>query len=426
MKINRRISIYGLLLGYIFFTPLIGQINFIKPYAGTLDIFFPLTIFFLIYSFMEKKLKMSIAYFFLIFFMIDVLISMIWLYNSYGSEPFFQSFLRVIRLFEFFLPFFLCFTINIDKSKIDKAAAIFIISGFLSLVIGMFVFIFQIHIKGVTQSYSFLGFHLMRAGGVYGNTGPYGILIAVWTVVTLLFAVYFVSNKFYKMLIIFVTLVISTANIIASLSRASVLFILVAFSVWILVNIVSFRKRNLKTVVNYTISFLLLMLLLFLFLDIVNPSIIDIMYRRFIQQTLLSSDLSYVTSGRIDIWKQYYMYFFDNPLTGIGYKGIIFALKLPPDNDYLSLLVETGIIGFLSFSLFNLILIALLFKRAVRLNDNHAKIGISILIGLLASALTADVFTYWNIIPIIYIYIGLIVNWKGGDVRVCLDRPPLE
>jgi len=76
-------------------------------------------------------------------------------------------------------------------------------------------------------------------------------------------------------------------------------------------------------------------------------------------------------SGRFDLWEQAINYFMSNPLFGIG--AFTFSEHYAFDNDkkiyvhntYLEILVESGIIGFLLYSTFLLLLVIILFKTKI-------------------------------------------------------------
>lgn len=107
-----------------------------------------------------------------------------------------------------------------------------------------------------------------------------------------------------------------------------------------------------------------------------------------------------------------------NPLLGTGYSTLVkakvweFTIAESTDNDYLRLLGETGILGFLSFLLIIAATLKILYQ-AFRQSNNPMHYGlfiaaIAVTVGLLANAIYIDVFesskiayTYWSFIGLV-------------------------
>ncbi len=122
---------------------------------------------------------------------------------------------------------------------------------------------------------------------------------------------------------------------------------------------------------------------------------------------------------RLDtLWPNAIKAFKTNPLLGTGYSTLVkskvweFTVAESTDNDFLRLLGETGLLGFISFMLIIATIIKILwqaFKRTA--NPLHYALfgsGIAMTLGLLANAVYIDVFeaskiayTYWSIIGLI-------------------------
>lgn len=122
------------------------------------------------------------------------------------------------------------------------------------------------------------------------------------------------------------------------------------------------------------------------------------------------------TSIRFDAeWPRAIKAFLKNPLLGSGYSSITLAT----DNDYLRLLGETGLVGFLTFmSIFYRLMIFIKeqFKKKIRNNFAWGVLVaiISLNIGMLANALLIDVFeaskvviTFWGILGLLLAFFKL-------------------
>jgi hypothetical protein len=118
-----------------------------------------------------------------------------------------------------------------------------------------------------------------------------------------------------------------------------------------------------------------------------------------------------VLSGRVASWQAIATFLAAHPwhaILGIGYKTLPysdFAGHIVADNMYLSLLVETGIVGLAAFLLLNFAILRTAW-RAARHDDSRATFfGTWIFcfwIGQLFQMLSGDLFTYWRVLPIYF------------------------
>jgi O-antigen ligase len=94
-------------------------------------------------------------------------------------------------------------------------------------------------------------------------------------------------------------------------------------------------------------------------------------------------------------------------LTGIGYKTLPYTnlggtgIPIVADNMYLSVLLETGIAGFVAFLWMNARILMASYRSAVQGNQ----FGIWIFcfwIGELVQMLSGDLFTYWRVLALYF------------------------
>lgn len=113
-----------------------------------------------------------------------------------------------------------------------------------------------------------------------------------------------------------------------------------------------------------------------------------------------------VLSGRMETWRTLAAFMADHPwkvLLGIGYKTLpntaYFGAPLIADNMYLSALIETGVFGLASLLLLN---IAVLHGswRSLRAGSFFGKWMFCFWVGEVLQMFTADVLTYWRVLPI--------------------------
>jgi len=112
--------------------------------------------------------------------------------------------------------------------------------------------------------------------------------------------------------------------------------------------------------------------------------------------------LDELASGRLTNWGAYLGLVLENPLTGIGYKALSLERGVPPDNQYLSLLVETGVLGLGTYLVFAGALVWTAMTMYVRGNA----LGWALLViwaGQFAIGLTIDTLTFWGAMPPILI-----------------------
>ena len=121
------------------------------------------------------------------------------------------------------------------------------------------------------------------------------------------------------------------------------------------------------------------------------------------------------TGIRLDaLWPRAWAGFLRNPLLGSGYSTLVkekvweFTQAESTDNDYLRLLGETGLLGFISFLLIFAVIVTILFKAFQTTPDPLLSglfaAGIGITAGILMNALYIDVFesskvayAYWSL-----------------------------
>lgn len=119
-----------------------------------------------------------------------------------------------------------------------------------------------------------------------------------------------------------------------------------------------------------------------------------------------------VLSGRLANWKVLVYFLMQHPwhlLFGIGYKTIPYTsyigAHVVADNTWLSLLVETGIVGVAVFAALNVAILRTSLRAARSHRGEAAFFGIWIFCfwcGEMVQMLTADVITYWRVLPVYF------------------------
>jgi O-antigen ligase len=111
----------------------------------------------------------------------------------------------------------------------------------------------------------------------------------------------------------------------------------------------------------------------------------------------LAANVDLATSYRVSNWQQVIGLWRDNPITGLGYKSLYLTRHIPPDNNFLSVLVEQGILGLTAF----LGLLAALLRATWRLSRvrplaSYGTMLLALWCGQIAQMMTADVLTFWR------------------------------
>lgn len=119
-----------------------------------------------------------------------------------------------------------------------------------------------------------------------------------------------------------------------------------------------------------------------------------------------------VLSGRLTNWKVLLDYLARHPMHlafGIGYKTIpytsIFGTHVVADNTWLSLLVETGIVGVVVFAALNVAILRTALRAARSPRGEASFFGawfFCFWCGEMLQMLTADVVTFWRVLPVYF------------------------
>jgi O-antigen ligase len=131
-------------------------------------------------------------------------------------------------------------------------------------------------------------------------------------------------------------------------------------------------------------------------------------------------DPNYATSGRYDTWVRVLSIMRDQPqylVFGIGYKTLpvtrLFHGEIVTDNGYLSLLLETGIVGLTGFVLYScgiLKVFVRLARTARGIPAFWATVLFSLWCGELVLFMAADAYSYWRNMAVIAGLMALTLN----------------
>lgn len=129
-----------------------------------------------------------------------------------------------------------------------------------------------------------------------------------------------------------------------------------------------------------------------------------------------------ILSGRIDSWIAAVKLVADHPwylLSGVGYKTLPYTdlasgAPLVTDNMYLSMLVETGIVGLGAFLWMNAEILRQSY-RAARTRDVFGTCIFCFWTGELVQMLSGDLLTYWRVVALYFWVLAIAVRRPGNE-----------
>jgi O-antigen ligase len=132
-----------------------------------------------------------------------------------------------------------------------------------------------------------------------------------------------------------------------------------------------------------------------------------------------------VLSGRLTSWTVLTRFIVTQPwhaVFGIGYKTLpytnVVGSEVVGDNTYLSLLVETGVVGLAAFLALNWFILRGGLRAARSLNPRAAFLGewmFCFWVGEMVQMLSGDLITYWRVLPVYFWVLGAAVRREGGQ-----------
>ncbi len=358
---------------------IITLIPFGRGNISGLEIAFPFmmmsVLFFLLTK--RKKNKQSVLIFtFLSLWVVWVLVGITYSYLYYpGTADHVSAYLRFFRMLEMYLPgvLILVFSRGMSESQHKRIAAFVIVLFFLVTLESTVGFFLQSTALTATQMYKYPGMgYVFRAGGVAKDSSAYSNLILLLAITA-----FIELKRIGKSSIIFMGLMICLLiNIYLSMSRS----LIVAMVVYFIANLALERKIKPATL------FIILTAIVTLLIVGMNNEYLTSFWGR-----LSGANQEDISSGRFTTWALLLGLVGDNPLLGVGYRLSTEKYGLIPDNMFLSLSVETGVIGLLLYLSFLTSLCVLVYK------NNRDKFAL--IIAYVISGIFIDISTFWVSVP---------------------------
>lgn len=358
---------------------IITLIPFGRGDISGLEVAFPFMALSVLFFLLTKrtKNKQSILIFtFLSLWIIWVLVGITYSYLYYpGTADHVSAYLRFFRMLEMYLPgvLILTFSRGMTESQHKRIAAFIIILFFLVTLESTIGFFLQSTLLTATQMYKYPGMgYVFRAGGVAKDSSAYSNLILLLAITA-----FIELKRLGRSPLIFGGLILCLLiNIYLSMSRS----LMVAMIVYFIANLVLERKIKPATL------FIIIAGAITLLIVGMNNEYLTSFWGR-----LSGANQEDISSGRFTTWALLLGLVGDNPLLGVGYRLSTEKYGLIPDNMFLSLSVETGVIGLLLYLSFLMSLCMLVYK------NNRDKF--SLIIAYVISGIFIDISTFWVSVP---------------------------
>jgi O-antigen ligase len=200
---------------------------------------------------------------------------------------------------------------------------------------------------------------------------------------------------------------IFAAALVLSFSRASLLNVVVAITTLLWLHRDRFRLRQIG------LLFLLAVAAVSVTIHYFLPAFTELYLNRLSNSaTFLFSYTEGVLSGRLSSWNALAGFLRENPfhaLLGIGYKTLPYSSFIGQpvvgDNMYLTMLVETGVVGLLAFLALNVAILVAAYRAARNPDARASFFGTWVFcfwMGQMVQMLSGDLFTYWRVMPLYF------------------------
>lgn len=375
--------------------------------VGAADLLMPIGA--MVLFFRRRTGKVQTAHVALAVFTLAALIS---LTQITELKPAVDCTIRWVRLFGIFIPFFFCLFMPVNDRVLNCAFGAWIAGGLMAIAIGTVLHVFQIEVRQGQQRLWMHGASMLRAGGLIGNSGAFAHMAATWALTTSFYFMAVSKNRFRIMLAggaIFMFLYV----VYISSSRAALMNMMVAGGLFAVLYRIpkSWHQWAVLGSVYGALGVALLVCLSHCMPESNGggtSNAFETNMKRFIPGYGGTSSSEF-TSNRADNWPEYIAMMNEKAITGWGYKMGVRLHEESPDNSYISVMLETGVFGFLCMSMFVMASFYRLFCRYFA-GDPYAIVLIPVCAGQLANCMTSDIYTFWITMPVVFMLLGLVTQ----------------
>jgi O-antigen ligase len=416
---------YHVVVAYGFLIPVVAMNLPGVGGVGAADLLMPIGLFVL---FCTKPInKLNTSHIALAAFSFAALLSLLQIHQF---KPAVDCTIRWVRLFGILIPFYFGLYFKVDNKLIDKALFSWMVGGLTAILIGAVLQIFQIEVRAGQQRLWMNGTSMLRAGGLIGNSGAFGHMTSTWAVISMTYLLAVSKSKIRIPLaggVVFFTFYV----IYISSSRAAMMHLMTAAGTFFAMY--RFPKELHRWAVLGAVYGLLALILLICTMQCMpekkggggTSNALETNLKRFIPGYGGTSAGEF-TSNRAGNWPEYIAMMNAKTLFGWGYKMGVRLHEESPDNSYLSVMLETGAIGFTCMSFF----VVGVFYRLTHLyfaGDPYSIVMAPACIGQLFNCMTSDIYTFWITMPVVFMLLGFVTqkkptpsanNWWPKDPRL--------
>ncbi len=263
---------------------------------------------------------------------------------------------------------------------------------------------------------------MRRAQGVFYESSTLGSFCTFFLVMILAAAFPLKGRRVYSPLLLLPAALVFSVALILSSSRASVVAAATAGFTFVLLHRTNFRTRaNFRALLPASLGCIGAVIVV----RFAIPAFwANYAYRLVQSARYFWSYPDFVLSGRLGNWKILTDFLRQHPwnlVFGIGYKTIPYTSyigsRVVADNTWLSLLVETGIVGVAAFAALNVAIFRTTYRAARSHRAETSFFGVWIFCfwcGETVQMLTADAITYWRVLPV-YFWVLAIATRRTAD-----------
>ena len=310
------------------------------------------------------------------------------------------------------IPLYFSLFVPVNQQVVKRTLKAFGIGGGVAVAVGLILYILQIEIREEQQKLWVDGGFSFRAGGIIGNSGAFGHQTATWCLVTI-GSLLTLSRSKYRRVAAVLVFFMSAYAIYGGSSRTAIMHLIVGTSLFVVIR--PFRR---KTRSNFAVlgvagicGVALLVCLAQLPKSKATGGTRDAAVQAQLERLIpgLGGSSSNFTSNRLDNWPEYIEMISHSVWLGTGYKTGVLLHEESPDNSYLSVMLETGLFGFLCMGMF---VLSVLYRSILLYFQGlpHAVILIPLCAGQLINCATSDIYTFWVTMPVVYLIIGFVLQ----------------
>jgi hypothetical protein len=329
-----------------------------------------------------------------------------------------RTFVAALRQFLLFTPFILIFGIrDFDLALARETNTRFLIGGAITVVGGLVLHLLGIQVQD-NQQVLWLGRGMdpvLRAGGLVGNSGSFGLQVALW------FGAWFLMRPALgqKMPLGASALVLigTAAAVYFSASRGGLLQIVSMLAIGMISSAVRLRAGVALTMLaGGTVATFVFMAGL-VRIDTGTIGFTQLARLDFLNVT---GQVEVSDSGRLQLFTYFLDIIRENVVMGIGYKMTVPKYGVPLDNAFLLAFLETGVIAGTLFTLFWAALLVFFANRALR-ESWFAPIGLALAGSFALRLMVMGAHTAWNAAPSFFILIAMLIRLTEQRSRLLRD-----